>query len=273
MQALFFQSSELSPRAAVQWQKLAVVHVMDSGKALGKDCTVCYMSTGKKRRACAHCELAVCSSCSVRCVQCNLRLCTRCRQENYDLSSARDFCPRCAYPVCWPGLAMFRDSARDPACHLMAYAVPNENSLAAIEATGLPVVEVGAGTGYWAMLLRDRGVKVVAYDVAPAPARGSQAEQLALSSAGGAQRKRAQNDYHAEIPAFTEVLQGGTEASGRHPDHALFLCYPPPKSTMAEECLQNYKGSTLLYVGEWEGDTGRWATAPMAAGWLVELIF
>ena len=36
------------------------------------------------------------------------------RQENFDLDEGRDFCPRCAYPVCWPALAMYRDSIRDP---------------------------------------------------------------------------------------------------------------------------------------------------------------
>ena len=34
--------------------------------------------------------------------------------------------------VCWPSLAMHRDAIRDPACHLMAYAVPSEEALATL---------------------------------------------------------------------------------------------------------------------------------------------
>ena len=33
-----------------------------------------------------------------------------------------------------------------------------------------PLVEVGAGTGYWAALLRGRGARVFAYDRDPPPA-------------------------------------------------------------------------------------------------------
>ena len=141
---------------------------------------------------------------------------------------------------------MYRDSSRDPACHLMAYAVPSEEALAAILAVRLPVIEVGAGTGYWAAALQDRGAEVVAYDVAPAPPRGGGRGSRAAAAPAG-------NEYHAEIPAFTEVLQGGTESAGRHPDHALFLCYPPPKCDMAERCLRAYPGPVVLHVGEWEG--------------------
>jgi hypothetical protein len=61
-----------------------------------------------------------------------------------------------------------------------AFGVPTEEALAAIAAVSpRGVVEIGAGSGYWAALLRDRGVRVEAYDIAPepppaagAPARG-----------------------------------------------------------------------------------------------------
>lgn len=37
---------------------------------------------------------------------------------------------------------------------------------------------------------------------------------------------------------------------------ALFLCYPPPDSSMAEVALRAYTGDTVGCVGEWSGDTG-----------------
>jgi hypothetical protein len=84
--------------------------------------------------------------------------------------------------------------------------------------------------------------QVVAYDIAPPTA--------AHDAASGF------NEYHAAVPCWTEVERGGAAAAKRHgASHALMLCYPPPASTMAEECLRHFKGSTVIYVGEWSGDT------------------
>ena len=35
----------------------------------------------------------------------------------------------------------------------------------------------------------------------------------------------------------------------------LFLCYPPPNSSMAHEALKAFKGQKILYAGELGGDT------------------
>lgn len=45
-----------------------------------------------------------------------------------------------------------------------AYICPDDASLALLAELG-PIVEIGVGSGYWARLLRDRGVDVVAIDV------------------------------------------------------------------------------------------------------------
>jgi hypothetical protein len=51
-------------------------------------------------------------------------------------------------------------------------------------------------------------------------------------------------------------------------DHALFICYPPPASRMAEEALAEYTGSSLALIGEWDGDTGTPAfTRHLQAHW------
>jgi hypothetical protein len=36
---------------------------------------------------------------------------------------------------------------------------------------------------------------------------------------------------------------------------SLFLCYPPPASDMAVDCLRFFSGRTVAVVGEWDGDT------------------
>ena len=61
------------------------------------------------------------------------------RAENFDLEEARNFCPRCSYPVCWPALTMYRDTIRDPVCHLMAYAVPSDEAIRLLASLKLPV--------------------------------------------------------------------------------------------------------------------------------------
>ena len=54
----------------------------------------------------------------------------------------------------------------EPLTRSVGFGVPNEAALALVAKYG-PLVEVGAGTGYWAALLRARGVDVDAYDVQP----------------------------------------------------------------------------------------------------------
>jgi hypothetical protein len=55
---------------------------------------------------------------------------------------------------------------RDELVHLYSWAIPNEDALRAIAAHG-PILEVGAGNGYWAQLLTERGVDVLAFDPVP----------------------------------------------------------------------------------------------------------
>lgn len=85
------------------------------------------------------------------------------------------------------------------------------------------MVEIGAGTGYWARCLAERGVEITAYDLNP-PAPDSDAA----------------NAFHGRLPAFTEVKRGGPKAASGS-KHALFLCYPPPGDKMAFNCLRRYR--------------------------------
>ena len=50
-----------------------------------------------------------------------------------------------------------------PLAHSIAFAVPNQQALDVL-AKHAPLLELGAGTGYWASLLRGAGVDVLAYD-------------------------------------------------------------------------------------------------------------
>lgn len=118
---------------------------------------------------------------------------------------------------------------RTNACKTFSWAIPNDEALAAIAAHS-PIVEIGAGSGYWASCLEDRGALVHAYDIEPAP------------------NKWADISYYP-------VLQGGPERAAQHPDCALFLCWPPYDEPMAAEALAAYTGDTVIYVGEDYGCT------------------
>lgn len=53
-----------------------------------------------------------------------------------------------------------------PLQHMVSFGIPSEEALEAIAACA-PLVEVGAGTGYWSAVLQQRGVDIVAFDSAP----------------------------------------------------------------------------------------------------------
>jgi len=98
---------------------------------------------------------------------------------------------------------MAPEAAPDPWDELVrAYseAIPTAAALSPL-ADLAPMVEVGAGSGYWARLLKDLGADIVAYDVA-VPER---------------------NDWTAKLPGWTELQEGdAVEAVRRHPTRTLF---------------------------------------------------
>jgi hypothetical protein len=61
-----------------------------------------------------------------------------------------------------------------------AWAIPDARALRIIKHFA-PVVEMGAGTGYWCSLLRESGVDIVAYDLF-----GGAPEQVCRCSAAAA---------------------------------------------------------------------------------------
>lgn len=113
-----------------------------------------------------------------------------------------------------------------------------------------PLVELGAGTGYWTYLLRAMGTDVVAYDCAPV---------------GGPRENR----YHPDVTPWTDVLAGDLPVLSRHGDRSLFLCWPPTYSALWE-ALRFYAGEFVIYVGDHGGRAARLASLHDAFN-LVEL--
>lgn len=117
-----------------------------------------------------------------------------------------------------------------------AYVFPDERSLSALAELS-PIVELGAGTGYWACRLRARGVDIVAYDQAPPDSERT-------------------NRYHAATPTWTTVLAGDQAVLADHADRALFLCWPPLFSSLGD-CLSFYGGNTVALIGDGGHRTAR----------------
>jgi hypothetical protein len=121
-------------------------------------------------------------------------------------------------------------ATRDRLVREYAWAIPNEQAIAAIEDCG-PIVEIGAGGGYWAALIHAAGCDIVTYDTAP-PEAGS-------------------NRWADTIWYRSSV--GGPEKAADHPDRVLLLIWPPYNTPMAADTLDAYTGDTVIYVGDRDG--------------------
>lgn len=149
-----------------------------------------------------------------------------------------------------------RQAVREEAILDYAFAVPDGDALEVIAGLA-PIVEMGAGTGYWAGLLRARGVDVIAYDQTPGHG---------IESGAAAGRR-----------LYTEVLAGGPAALAAHPDRTLLLVWPPlwhegdDEADMSVACLDHWRGRSLVYVGDWQGATASDAFHQRLRGEFVEV--
>jgi len=137
------------------------------------------------------------------------------------------------------------------------------------------VVEVGAGAGAWAALLRRAcGARVDASDAAPPRAGAARLNAYhAAAGAGGA------GGAVGHVGVFHDVvaLAGGGALAARfaprEEDRALLLCWPPPpergaRADLALEALRAFArrgGATVCYVGETRPCAGHRAAAREAA--------
>ena len=112
-----------------------------------------------------------------------------------------------------------------------SWAIPNQEAILYLVSLS-PIVEMGAGTGYWAHLITQAGGDILAFDKEP--------------------HYNLQADYE-----WTEVLQGEVtrlkSTLVRYPDRTLFLCWAPYNNNFAYRCLKSYKGNKLVVVGEGQG--------------------
>ena len=121
---------------------------------------------------------------------------------------------------------------RNDACERYSFAVTGEEALDLIASYG-PVVEIGAGTGYWAKMLRARDCDVIAYD-------------------------KMEDRWRHWFPGGTvdTVLVGDTDKAAAHADRTLLLVWPPYEDPMAFDAVTAYTeagGQRVIYIGEGSG--------------------
>lgn len=103
---------------------------------------------------------------------------------------------------------------------------------------GVRVLDPLAGTGWWARLLTDAGLDVLASDAKP--------------PAGG------ENTWHKEgVEHFPVLLADALDAVRVHVDRTLLLAWPPYDAPIGALALAEYAGARVVYIGEdWGGCCG-----------------
>lgn len=128
-------------------------------------------------------------------------------------------------------------ASREEAVRRYAFAVPDDAALTAIERWARNgVVEIGAGSGYWAEQLHRRGVDVAAYDIAPAPS--------------------PDNQWYAGQHAWFPVQTGDQRMVADYPHRCLLIVWPTKNETWPAEAIELFHrsgGTTVVFVGEGPG--------------------
>jgi SAM-dependent methyltransferase len=120
-------------------------------------------------------------------------------------------------------------AARDKLVHSHAWGIPNAAAIQAILKYGGSILEIGAGTGYWAALLQKEGADVTAVDI------------------------RGRNDGFHPIVRFSgrEYLLENAEKAK---DSTLLVVWPHQE--VLDSVLEVYMGDTVALVGEDFGQVG-----------------
>jgi hypothetical protein len=130
-----------------------------------------------------------------------------------------------------------------------AYAIPSPETVDWIVRTvdGRPVVEIGAGRGYWAAQLAWAGVTIRAYDSQPP---GGRAQNTWFPSSS-----RLDALFHP-VGSLRDLGNVDRADRRRPTQHVLFLCWPPawdhPMSLRALTAYERRGGDHLIYIGETE---------------------
>lgn len=109
-----------------------------------------------------------------------------------------------------------------------AWAIPNEEALQVLVDYS-PIIEIGAGTGYWAYLAKNMGANIICYD-----------------------NFLGDENHYKHFVTWVDVYKGNEKILKKHKNEhrTLFLCWPPYGDKMAFNCVKFFEGDTIIYIGE-----------------------
>lgn len=106
-----------------------------------------------------------------------------------------------------------------------SFAIPSFDILEEISLY-TPIIEIGAGTGYWAYLLKKYfQVDIICYDKMPF--------------------------FNYTRKKWFKVMKGTPKVLREYSNRTLFLCFPSRKTSMANDSLKYWKGKYLIFIGEY----------------------
>lgn len=111
-----------------------------------------------------------------------------------------------------------------------SWAIPTSKILSIIKRYS-PIIEIGAGTGYWAKLLEDIGCDILPIDKNP---------------------PKTKHNTFVHKKEYTSVVEGDQETVKLFPDCNIFLCWPRMDNTAYLAATYLKVSNFLIYVGELE---------------------
>lgn len=110
-----------------------------------------------------------------------------------------------------------------------AFAIPDDEAIEKI-AKFSPILELGAGAGYWAMLLRQAGAEVLAVD-----------------------KRKPTHGMRRALWSPVGVTTSAAKKAAKHSrTHSLMFCWPS-MDDWCEKALEAYTGQHVIYIGEGKG--------------------
>lgn len=115
--------------------------------------------------------------------------------------------------------------ARDVLVWFFSWAIPNQEAIETCAKYG-PLIEIGAGRGYWARSITKLDTYVLPFD-------------------------NMADNWDKETH-WIDILDGTWERA-KILNHTLFMCWPPYDNQLAHMALRAYRGDIFIYVGERRG--------------------
>lgn len=185
----------------------------------------------------------------------------------------------------YSGAELFSYMYRDNFTKTFSWAIPDVNSIMKIiEFAGDDeILEVGAGNGFWSVLIKTLGGKVVSTDLnyvlKVEPCNPNSEVVLSLNSKVDSSDLNSEvvlslnsevvtSDLNSEVvtslnsvdeffppecdfvPFLEMKIMDAIEAVKKYRTNALFICWPNNYSDWAYDALKEFKGNKFIYIGE-----------------------